>query len=58
MFEFKYKKLNIYIYQSSSAPEENLILFPNLITYGAIKVVTTVTTPKIGSTEDEMAPMS
>jgi hypothetical protein len=34
------------------------ILLPNLITYGVMKVVTIVTTPNIGKTEEEIAPTS
>ena len=37
---------------------ETFILFPNLIMYGAIKVVIMVTTPNIGRTEELIAPTS
>lgn len=37
---------------------ETFILFPNLIMYGAMKVVTIVTTPNIGRTEEVIAPTS
>jgi hypothetical protein len=38
--------------------DENLTLLPNLRIYGVIKVVTIVTTPTIGNTEDVIAPTS
>jgi hypothetical protein len=38
--------------------DEILILLPNLITYDVMKVVTIVTTPNIGKTEEVMAPTS
>lgn len=38
--------------------EENLTLLPNLRIYGVIKVVTILTTPTIGNTEDVIAPTS
>jgi hypothetical protein len=38
--------------------DENLTLLPNLRIYGVIKVVTILTTPTIGNTEDVIAPTS
>jgi hypothetical protein len=38
--------------------DENLTLLPSLRIYGVIKVVTIVTTPTIGNTEDVIAPTS
>lgn len=38
--------------------DESLSLLPNLRIYGVIKVVTIVTTPTIGNTEDVIAPTS
>ena len=37
---------------------EIFLLLPNLIIYGAMNVVTIVTIPNIGRTEEEMAPTS
>ena len=44
--------------ESEEDISETFILLPNLIIYGAMKVVTIVTTPNIGRTEEEMAPTS
>ena len=38
--------------------DDTLTLLPNLRIYGVIKVVTMVTTPTIGNTEDVIAPTS
>jgi hypothetical protein len=48
----------IIFHQVEEEEDENLTLLPNLRIYGVIKVVTIVTTPTIGNTEDVIAPTS
>lgn len=48
----------IIFHQVEEEEDENLTLLPNLRIYGVIKVVTILTTPTIGNTEDVIAPTS
>jgi hypothetical protein len=48
----------IIIFHQVEEEDENLTLLPNLRIYGVIKVVTILTTPTIGNTEDVIAPTS
>lgn len=48
----------IIIFHQEEEEDENLTLLPNLRIYGVIKVVTILTTPTIGNTEDVIAPTS